>query len=64
MKDIIGVDPAAGEDFTAEAVIKNGVCVSVGLVRKNKTYGESPLAKCVPDLIRKQQVEAFYKRKK
>jgi len=35
MKHIIGVDPAAGEDYTAEAVIKNGQIISVGLFKNN-----------------------------
>jgi hypothetical protein len=36
MKHIIGVDPAAsGEDYTAEALIRNGQIISVGLFKKN-----------------------------
>ena len=35
MKHIIGVDPVAGEDYKAEAVIKNGQIISVGLFKNN-----------------------------
>ena len=35
MKYHIGIDVANGEDWTAEALIKNGQIVSVGLFRKN-----------------------------
>ena len=56
-----GLDLANGEDWTSEALIKNREIVSVRILRKN--YGESPLAKCVPDLIKMKQLKAFYKEK-
>ena len=55
MKYIIGVDPATGKDYTVHTRFFNGKIVS---------YGESPLAKCIPDLIKMRQVKAFYKREK
>ena len=54
MKHFIGTDPTTGKDKTVHTRFFNGKIVS---------YGESPLAKCIPDLIKMQQLKAIYRKK-
>ena len=51
------------QELIAEPLIRCRQLMSIGLFRTNKNYGESPLAKCIPELRRMQQLEAFYKGK-
>lgn len=61
---IIGIDIGNGkEDYTAETVIKNGQIMYIGLFRKNKNYGESPLIKCLPDLVKMKKMEDFNRKR-
>lgn len=48
MKYTIRIDPATGKDYTVYTKFRNGKIVS---------YGESPIAKCIPDLKRLKELE-------